>query len=135
MLTRRIGVLAVFGQLTLGIWLRHHTGQPCLQSGRRNCALTRTSKAFPRPAYVAILVAMRHVITDTTHGNDMLSSVERQLHRVWISQSSVRGHVERPQSSDQTPFINASPDFKPREEFSRGNRFGIAELICAALGR
>jgi hypothetical protein len=36
--------------------------------------------------------------------------------------------------TDRTSFINASPDFTPREEFLRDGRFGIAELILAARG-
>jgi hypothetical protein len=37
--------------------------------------------------------------------------------------------------TDRTSFINVSPDFAPRQEFLRDGRFGIAELILAALGR
>jgi hypothetical protein len=32
-------------------------------------------------------------------------------------------------------FSNASTAFKPRDDFTRDNRFGVAELIQAALGR
>jgi hypothetical protein len=32
-------------------------------------------------------------------------------------------------------LINVSPAFKPRDEFLRDQRFGVAELIRAALGR
>jgi hypothetical protein len=37
--------------------------------------------------------------------------------------------------TDQTSYINASTEFKPRDDFMRDDRFGIAELIRAALGR
>jgi hypothetical protein len=36
--------------------------------------------------------------------------------------------------TDRTSFINAAPDFTPRDEFLRDGRFGIAELILAARG-
>jgi hypothetical protein len=37
--------------------------------------------------------------------------------------------------TDRTSFINASPEFTPRKELLRDDRFGIAELILTARGR